>query len=115
MFVSDIIGDQIVLPYSSVVLVMAVYVLSNVFLHFPLCVVVGAFSLFAVFFALSVRFCMRFEKVYLGSNVRHNIFMFSFVGNVLLFIVSLNFVECSAGHGVNSIVCVFEGFRIRLF
>ena len=24
-------------------------------------------------------------------------------------------MECSAGCGVNSIVCVFEGFRIRLF
>ena len=28
---------------------------------------------------------------------------------------SLSFVECSAGCGVNSIVCVFEGFRIILF
>ena len=35
VFVSDIIGDQIVLPYSSVVLVTAVYVLSSVSLDFP--------------------------------------------------------------------------------
>ena len=35
VFVSDIIGDHIVLPYSSVVLVMAVYVLSSVSLDFP--------------------------------------------------------------------------------
>ena len=34
VFVSDIIGDQIVLPYSSVVLVIAVYVLSSVSLDF---------------------------------------------------------------------------------
>ena len=33
----------------------------------------------------------------------------------MLFIVSLGFIECSAGCGVNSIVCVFEGFTIRLF
>ena len=34
VFVSDIIGDKIVLPYSSVVRVMAVYVLSNVSFEF---------------------------------------------------------------------------------
>ena len=34
-FVSDIIGDQILLQHSSVVLVMAVYVLSSVSLDFP--------------------------------------------------------------------------------
>ena len=38
-----------------------------------------------------------------------------FVGNVVLFIVSLSLVGCSAGCGVNSIVCVFEWFRIILF
>ena len=31
----------------------------------------------------------------------------------MLFIVSLSFIECSAGSGVNSIVCDFEGFRIK--
>ena len=35
VFLSDIIGDQIVLPYSSVVLMMAVHVLSSVSLDFP--------------------------------------------------------------------------------
>ena len=35
MFVPDIIFDQILLPYSSVVLVMAVYVLSSVSLDIP--------------------------------------------------------------------------------
>ena len=33
----------------------------------------------------------------------------------VLFIVSLSFVECSAGCGLNSIVCVFKELRIRLF
>ena len=45
---SHIIDAQIVLPYSSVVLVMAVYVLSRVSLDFPQCVVVRAFNIFDV-------------------------------------------------------------------
>ena len=50
-----------------------------------------------------------------GANVRPSIFVVLSVASVVLFIVSLSFAECSAGCGVNSIVCVFEGFRIRLF
>ena len=57
LFVSDIIGDQIELPYSSVVLVMAVYVLSGVSLDFPQWVVVSTFSIFVVFFTLSCFVC----------------------------------------------------------
>ena len=75
----------------------------------------SAFSIFVVFFALSVVFCICFAKVCLGSNVKPSIFIVLSLGSVVLFIVSLSFVECSAGCGVNSIVCVFEGFRIRLF
>ena len=61
------------------------YLLTNVSLNFPQCVVVRAFIIFVVFFALSVLFCMCFEKVCLGSNVRPSIFMFLFVGSVVLF------------------------------
>ena len=53
MFVSDIIGDQLVLPYSSVVLVMAACVLCNVSLDTPQCVVRRTFIIFVVFFAMS--------------------------------------------------------------
>ena len=63
------------LPYSSVVLVMAVYVFSSVSLDSPQCVVVSAFSIFVVFFALFVVFCICFAKVCLRSNVRPSIFM----------------------------------------
>ena len=91
VLVSDRIGDQIVLPYSSVVLVMAVYVLSTVFLYFPQCVMVSAFSIFVVFFALSVVFCICFAKVCLGANVRPSIFMILSVGSVVLFIVKSQF------------------------
>ena len=38
VFVSDIIGDQIVFPHSSIALVMEVYVLSSASLDFPQCV-----------------------------------------------------------------------------
>ena len=41
--------------------------------------------------------------------------MFLFVGNVVLFTVSLSFSESSAGCAVNNIACVFEGFIIELF
>ena len=77
--------------------------------------VVSTFSIFMVLFALSDVFCICFAKVCLGLNVRPNIFMVLSMGSVVLLIVSLNFVECSAGCGVNSIVCVFEGFRLRIF
>ena len=62
VLVSDIIGDQIMLPYSSVVLVMAVYVLSRVCLDFRRCMVVRAFTIFVVLFALSLVFCLRLRK-----------------------------------------------------
>ena len=63
-----------------------------------------------------VVFCMCITKVCLELNVRPSIFTFFSVLSVL-FIVSLSFVECSAGCGcrVNSIVFVFEELRIRLF
>ena len=78
-------------------------------------VVVRAFSIIVVFFALSVVFCLYFEKVCLMSNVSSSTFMSLFVGSVALVIVSLSFIECSAVCEENSIVYVFEGFRIRLF
>ena len=49
VFVSDIIGDQIVLPYSSFVLVMAVYVLSSAPWISPVCIG-ESFWYFLVFF-----------------------------------------------------------------
>ena len=73
----------------------------------------SAFSIFVVFFALSVVFCMCLAKVCLRSNVRHSIVTVLSVESVVLFIVSVSFVECSAGCGVNGIVCVFERFMIK--
>ena len=102
MFVSSCICCLL----GSRVLVMAVYVFSSVSLDFPQCVVVRAFSIFVVFFALSVGFCICFEKVCLELIDRPSIFMFFFAGSVVSFVVSLSFVDCSAECGVNGIVCV---------
>ena len=56
-------------------MVMAVYILSSVSLDIPQCVVVRAYSIFVVFFVLSVVFRMCFENVYLGHNAKPNIFV----------------------------------------
>ena len=58
---------------------------------------------------------MWFENVCLKSNVNPNIYTFLFVENVVLFIISFSLIECSAECGMNTIVCVFERFKIKLF
>ena len=45
MFVSDIMGDQIVLAYSRMGLVIILYVMVNVFFGLPPCVVVSVFRM----------------------------------------------------------------------
>ena len=57
---------------------------------------VSYFSIFVVFLALSVEFCMCFENVCLESNANPDIFMSLFIESVVLLIVSFNLVECSA-------------------
>ena len=115
MVVSRIIGDQIGLPYSKVVQVMTEYVLSSVSLDFPQYIVVSTFSIF-VFFSLCLPcFVYVLQKSVWGRMLDLVIFMFLSVGSVVLFIVKVSFVECSAGCGVNSIACIFERLRITLF
>ena len=77
----------------------------------PSVLVVRAFSIFVVFFAWSVVFCMCFKKMCLGSTVRLSSFTVLFVGSVMLFIGSLSFVECSDGCGANGSVCVLRGLK----
>ena len=100
----------------SSVLVLFVICAQQDFLEFPQCVKVRASSIFVVFLALSVVFYMCFEKACRGLTVRRSIFVFV-RGECVLFIASLSFAKwlSLAGCGVNSIVCVFEGLRIRLF
>ena len=61
MFVFDMMGDQIVLAYSRMGLVIALYVMLSVSLDFPQCVVVRAFMMCIVCLAFNVVFCMCFE------------------------------------------------------
>ena len=63
------------------------------------------FSIFVISsLYLSCLVAMCFAKLYLRPNVRPSIFIFLFVGSIVLSIVSLSFVECSAGCRVNSTV-----------
>lgn len=54
VFVSEMIGDQIVPAYSMIGLVIVLYVFINVSFDLPQCVVVSALSIFIVLLALSV-------------------------------------------------------------
>ena len=83
------------LPYFSVILVIAVYVYSNVSFDLPQGEVASAFSIFVVFLALSGVICTCFENVYLGSNVNPNIFMPLFMESVSLYIVRFRLFKCS--------------------
>ena len=61
MFVFDMMGDQIVLAYSRMGLVIALYVMLSVSLDFPQGVVVIAFMMCIVCLAFNVVFCKCFE------------------------------------------------------
>ena len=56
MFAFDMLGDQIVLAYSRMGLVIALYVMLCVSLNFPQCVVVSAIMLWIVCLAFCVVF-----------------------------------------------------------
>ena len=68
-FVSASNGDQRVLPYSSIGLVIVLYVAVMVSLLFPHLVVVRAFSMFIDLVALSLVIFVRSEKLSFGSYV----------------------------------------------
>ena len=61
MFVSDVMGDHIVLAYSMMGRVIVLYVVLSVSFVFPQCVVVSALSMFIVWLALFNVFCMCVE------------------------------------------------------
>ena len=115
MLVSLMMGDQIVLPYSIMGLVMAVYVCVSVSLVFPQFVPDIALYMFVVFSAL-VLVCLTCSAyVSFGSNVRPSILGCLFVSSVMLFICSCKLVEYSAGSDVKSVVCVLFALSISLF
>ena len=85
VFVSAMIGDHIVFAYSSMGLVIVLYVTSSVSLVLPQCVVVSCFSMFVVCFALCAVFVMCWAYVSFVSKVRPSIFGVFVIGSGVLF------------------------------
>ena len=115
MLVSDASGDHMVETYSSMGLVMALYVAMIVSLCFPHVVDVTALSICIVFRAFVVVIYMRLLYVSLGSRVSLSIFGLMFMGSVMLSICSSSCMLYSAGSGVKRVHVVLSGLRMRLF
>lgn len=105
-------GDHIVLAYSILGSVVALYVVVIVSLSLPQCVVVSALRMLLLFLACEMVFWMCFENVSLGSQVSPRILGSFTVGNVVLSICSVRVVRCSAGSGVKSVVVVLSAFSV---
>ena len=85
MFVSFAMGDHMVLLYSMIGLVMAVYVCARVSFVLPQLVPDMALYILVVFWALAFVSLMCSAYVNLGSNVSLSIFGCVFVSSGLLF------------------------------
>ena len=99
MFVSDASGDHME-TYSSMGLVMALYVARIVSFCFPHVVDVSALS-------ICISMCLLY--VSLGSRVSHSILGLMFMGSVMLSICSSGCVVYSAGSGVKRVHVVLSG------
>ena len=112
MFVSDTIGGHMVETYSSMGLVMALYVAKIISFCFPhvvdvsICIVLRAF-------VVVISMCLLYVSV--GSRVSSSIFGLMFMGSVMLSICSSSCVLYSAGSGVKRVHVVLAGLRMRLF
>ena len=115
MFVSDASGDHMVETYSSMGLVMALYVVMIVSFYFLHVVDVSALSICIVLrgFVVAISMCLLY--VSLGSRVSPSIFGLMFMGSVMLSICSSSYVMYSAGSGVKRVHVVLSGLRMRLF
>ena len=115
MFVSDASGDHKVETYSSMGLVMALYVAMIGSFCSPHVVDVSALSICIVLRALVVVISMCLLYVSLGSRVRPSIFGLMLMGSVMLSICSSSCVLYSAGSGVKRVHVVLSGLGMRLF
>ena len=107
-FVSDASGDHMVETYSSMGLVMALYVASIVSFCFLHVVDVSTLSISIVLRAFVViSMCLLY--VSLGSRVSPIIFGLMFMGSVMLSICSSSCVLYSAGSGVKRVHVIFLG------
>ena len=86
--VLDIVGDQIVLAYSSMGRVSVLYVVLNVSVLFPQLLDVSALSILIVLFAFSVVFLICWLYVSFGSRCSPKSLVCLFVGMLVLFICS---------------------------
>ena len=75
----------------------------------------SALYIFTVLYAFALVYFICAAKVILGSKVRPSITGKGLVARILLFMDRLRDFECSAGSGVNRVVCVLLVLRIRLF
>ena len=101
--------------YSSIGLVMALYVARIVSFCFPHVVEVSALNICLVLHALVVVISMYLLYVSLGSRVSPSIFRLLFMGSVLLSICSSSCVLYSGGFGVKRVHVVLSWLRMRLF
>ena len=115
MFVSDASSDQMVETYSSMGLVMALYVAMIVFFCFPHVVDVSALSICIVLHAFVVVIPMCVLYVSLGSRLSPSMFGLMFMGSVMLSICNSSCVLYSAGSGVNRVHVVLSWLWMRLF
>ena len=112
---SDASGDHMVERYSSIGLVMALYVARIVSLCFLHVVDVSALSICIVLRAFVVVISMCLLYVSLALRVSPSIFGLMFMGSVMLSICSSSIVLYSAGSGVKRVHVVLSWLRMRLF
>ena len=104
--------DHIMETYSSMGLVLALYVTMIVSFCFPHVVDVSALSICIVLRAFVVVISMCLLYVSLGSRVSPSIFGLMFMGSVMLSICSSSCVLYSAGSGVKRVHVVLSGLRL---
>ena len=109
MFVYEASGDYMMETYSSMGLVMALYVASIVTFCFSHGVEVSALSICIVLRAFVVVLSMCLLYLSLESRVSLSIFGLMFMGSVMLSIWSASCVLYSAGSGVKRVHVVLSG------
>ena len=114
MFVYDAIDDHMVETYSSMGLVIVLYVTRIVSFCFPHVVDVSALSICIVLRSFVVVIYMGLLHVSLGSRVSPSIFRLMFMGSVILSTCSSSCVLHSAGPVVKRVHAVLYGLRMRL-
>ena len=107
-------NNHIVETYSSMGLVMALYVAMIASFCFPHVVDVSALSICIVLRALVIVISMCLLYACLGSRVSPSIFGLISIGSVMLSICSSSCVLNSAGSGVKRVHVVLSGLRMKL-